>query len=57
MSARKCLGCALIAGMTMGEGLSSPPGLIFDVYFARRDYDDVMHGIRRRRETDWGEDV
>lgn len=56
MSARQCLGCGLIAGLTMGESLSSPPGLIFDLFFQKRKYDDVMHGIKRSTGADWGED-
>lgn len=56
MTARKCLGCGLIAGLTMSESLSSAPGLIFDLYFAKRTYDDVLHGIRRKQDGDWGDD-
>lgn len=41
MRARQCLGCGLIAGLTMSESLSSPPGLIFDLFFSASE-------IRRR---------
>lgn len=49
MTARKCIGYGLIAGLTLGEALASEPGFVFDVYLMRRNYDDVQHGIKRRR--------
>lgn len=56
MTARQCLSCGLIAGLTMREAMASAPGLIFDLFFMKREYDDVLHGIRRKREDDWGDD-
>lgn len=56
MTARQCLSCGLITGLTMAETMSSAPGLVFDLFFAKRKYDDVLHGIRRQSDGDWGED-
>ena len=55
MTARKCLGCGLIAGLTRAETLSSAPGLIFDLYIQRREYDDQQHGITRKSAAEWSD--
>ena len=40
----------------MSETLMSTPGFVVDVFLMKRDYDDVMHGIKRVKMAEWGED-
>ena len=40
----------------MQEALAAPPGLIMTLYLQRRDYDDVLHGIRRKNAAEWSDD-
>lgn len=40
----------LIAGLTLEETRAAAPGLVFDLYFLRRQYDDQLHGIKRKRK-------
>lgn len=42
--------------MSLTETLRSEPGFVFDMYMARRAYDDEQHGLRRKRECEWSED-
>lgn len=56
MTARKCMGYGLIAGMTLAETLASPPGLVMDMYIMRRKYDDEQHGIKRKSSAAWEDD-
>lgn len=37
----------LIAGLTVPEINHMKPGQVMDLYIYRRNYDDVMHWIRR----------
>ena len=53
MTARKCLGYGLIAGLSKKEALESPPGQVIDLYIMRRNYDDAMHGIVRQEPGRW----
>lgn len=55
MTARRCIGYALIAGLTRGEALTMEPGEIMDIYGQRQAYDDDMHGIRRKHTGRWEE--
>lgn len=56
MTARKCLGFGLIAGLARAEALGMPPGMIVDLYIMRRDYDDALHGIERRSAGKWSDE-
>lgn len=56
MRARRCLSCALIAGLSYREAMAAAPGMIFDLFFMKRRYDDVLHGVRRKRESQWGDE-
>lgn len=53
MTARKCLGYGLIAGLTKSEAMQTAPGQVIDLYIMRRDYDDAMHGIVRKAAGAW----
>lgn len=39
---------AMVAGMRPGEALDAEPGLILDLFKMRQQYDDQLHGIRRK---------
>lgn len=56
MTARKCIGYGLIAGMTLTETLASPPGLVLDMYIMRRTYDDEQHRLKRKSLYAWEDD-
>ena len=53
LTARRCASYALIAGVNWPEAERMAPGLIMDLYLARRAYDDDQHGIRRTRTGEW----
>lgn len=53
MTARRCASYALIAGVNWPEAERMAPGLIMDLYLARRAYDDDQHGIRRTHTGEW----
>lgn len=50
------MGYGLLAGLTLSETLRSAPGFVLDMYLMRRDYDDQLHGIRRKKLNEWGDD-
>lgn len=52
MTYRKIVSYGLIAGLTYTEMQDLRPGFVLDQFILRRNYDDVMHGIRRG-ETEW----
>ena len=56
MTARKCVGYGLIAGLTFEEIKASAPGFILDMYLMRMRYDDEQHGIKRKKAAEWGDD-
>lgn len=39
----------LTAGLSMAEMARMPPGMICDLYIYRLRYDDMEHGIRRKK--------
>ena len=43
----------MIAGMSYTEMQEMQPGLIMDAYILRRNYDDMMHGIKRGEDSAW----
>jgi hypothetical protein len=45
------LSYALVAGLNMTEALELPPGLICDLYVYRMRYDDMEHGVKRKRQA------
>ena len=47
---RRIVSYGLIAGLAYPEMQQLTPGLVLDAYILRRNYDDVMHGIRRGDE-------
>jgi len=48
---RTVLHYGLVAGLTYSEQHRLPPGLIMDLYVMRLKYDDMEHGIKRKKET------
>lgn len=50
------LGYALTAGLNRAEALTTPPSMIMDLYLQRRDYDDQLHGIKRKRLAEWSDE-
>ena len=40
---------ALIAGLSYTEAQDMKPGMIMDLFLAKRNYDDQQHGIKRER--------
>ena len=56
LKAVRFLGYALTAGLRKAEALETPPSMIMDLYLQRREYDDQLHGIKRKRLTDWSDD-
>lgn len=49
------LSYGLIAGLSLGECESAAPGLILDLYVYRMKYDDMEHGVTRKREPKWAD--
>lgn len=47
MTFRRITAWGLIAGLSYSEMMNLAPGYIMDCYILRRNYDDMMHGIRR----------
>jgi hypothetical protein len=45
----------LIAGLSMKEIWRTAPGAIIDLFYIRREYDEHLHGIKRkkRKDGDW----
>ena len=52
MTFRKIVSYGLIAGLTYTEMQDLRPGFVLDQFILRRNYDDVMHGIKRG-ESEW----
>lgn len=50
MTSRMVMSYALTAGLTYTEALHMAPGLILDLFLYRRNYDDTMHGVQRKKE-------
>jgi len=48
---RYIVSCGLIAGLTYTEMADMKPGFVLDCFIRRRNYDDMMHGIRRGEEN------
>ena len=53
LTARRCASYALITGVNWTEAERMAPGLIMDLFLARRAYDDDQHGIRRMHTGGW----
>ena len=51
MTYRQLLAYALISGLRIGEARRMMPGLICDLYIYRMRYDDMEHGIKRKKEV------
>lgn len=49
MTYRLTLSYALIAGLSVNEARRMTPGMIADLYIYRMRYDDMEHGIRRKK--------
>lgn len=47
------LSYGLVAGLSPGECESMAPGLILDLYVYRMQYDDMEHGVQRKKEPKW----
>lgn len=50
MTQRTIIHYGLTAGLRYSEMGLLPPGLIIDLYVMRLRYDDMEHGIRRKKE-------
>lgn len=50
MTYRRICSWGLIAGLTFTEMQDMAPGMVLDLFILRRNYDDVLHGIRRGDE-------
>ena len=53
MTFRKIVSYGLIAGLTYTEMQDLRPGFVLDQFILRRNYDDVMHGIKRGEDDTW----
>ncbi len=51
MTYRYIVSCGLIAGLTYTEMADMKPGFVLDCFIRRRNYDDMMHGIKRGEES------
>lgn len=51
MTFRYIISCGLIAGLSYTEMADMKPGFVLDCFIRRRNYDDMMHGIRRGDEN------
>lgn len=51
MTYRYIVSCGLIAGLKYTEMADMKPGFVLDCFIRRRNYDDIMHGIRRGEES------
>ena len=51
MTYRYIVSCGLIAGLSYTEMADMNPGFVLDCFIRRRNYDDMMHGIRRGDEN------
>ncbi len=51
MTHRQLISYGLISGLTYTEMRRMAPGKICDMYVYRLRYDDMEHGIRRKKET------
>ena len=51
MTYRYIVSCGLIAGLTYTEMADMKPGFVLDCFIRRRNYDDMMHGIKRGEEN------
>lgn len=40
----------MVAGLTLDEIMHTPPGMVIDLFLYRRDYDDQLHGLTRKRK-------
>ena len=47
---------ALTVGLNRREALAAPPNLIMALYLQRRDYDDALHGVKRKSLSEWSEE-
>lgn len=56
MTARKLIGCGLIAGLTYDEIMGQKPGAVLDWYIMRLKYDDQQHGVKRKNPNAWEEE-
>lgn len=49
MTYRQVVSYGMIAGLSLSEIMRTPPGMVLDLFLYRRDYDDQLHRLRRRR--------
>lgn len=52
MTPRTVTAYGLIAGVSYADTRGLTPGELCDYYVTRRIYDDVQHGIKRKKKTD-----
>ena len=52
MTYRQVVSYGLTAGLSYSEMQDLEPGFVLDCFILRRNYDDLMHGIRRG-ENSW----
>ena len=52
MKFRQVVSYGLIAGLSYGEVMRTPPGMVIDLYLYRREYDDQQHRLMRTNGRD-----
>ena len=40
----------MVAGLTLDEIMHTPPGMVIDLFLYRRDYDDQLHRLTRKKK-------
>lgn len=50
MTVRRIISYGLIAGLRIDEMMPLSPGMVCDLYIYRLQYDDVEHGIKRKKQ-------
>ena len=50
MTYRQVVSYGMIAGMSLEEIMRTPPGMVIDLFLYRRDYDDQLHRLTRKKK-------
>lgn len=40
----------MVAGLTLDEIMHTPPGMVIDLFLYRRDYDDQLNRLTRKKK-------
>ena len=52
MTYRQVVSYGMIAGLSFDEILRTPPGMVLDLFLYRRDYDDQLHRLTRKKKEE-----